>query len=141
MATIIGFSFTKLHAQQKTLAKGSLKIKNNIKLTGLEKTSLSFDENKQALKTLFTYGVTYEPQIGELEFAGDILFLASKDEATALIETWNKKKELPQKLATSLIQNIMQKCTIQAMIMARDIGLPSPVPLPKFKTPGTAAKK
>lgn len=131
--TIIGFNFSKLLAQQKKAAKGSLKIGTNVKLDAVEKTNLAFDKDKAALKATFTYKVTYDPDIGTIEFQGDILFLEAAKIIETLLQEWNKKKELPKKFSTALINAIMQKCIIQALIMSKDIGLPPPMPLPKIK--------
>lgn len=131
--TIIGFNFSKLLAQQKKAAKGSVKIGTNVKLDAVEKTNLLFDKDKAALKAMFTYKVTYDPDIGTIEFQGDILFMQEAKVIDTLVAEWDKKKALPKKFSTALINAIMQKCIIQALIMSKDIGLPPPMPLPKVK--------
>ena len=132
--TIIGFNFSKLLAQQKRAAKGSVKIGTNVKLDAVEKTNMAFDKDKAALKAAFTYKVSYDPDIGTIEFQGDILFLQETKVIDSLVQEWSKKKALPKKFSTALINAIMQKCTIQALIMSKDIGLPPPMPLPKIKS-------
>ena len=132
--TIIGFNFSKLLAQQKKAAKGSLKIGTNVKLDAIERTNMAFDKDKAALRAAFTYKVTYDPDVGAIEFQGDLIFLEEAKVIESLVKEWNEKKALPKKFSTALINAIMQKCVIQALIMAKDIGLPSPMPLPKVKT-------
>lgn len=131
--TIIGFNFSKMLAQQKKAAKGNLKIGTNVKIDGLEKTSLVFDKERMALKLNFTYNVRYDPDIGGVELQGDILFLQEKKVAEGLLAEWEKKKALPKKVSSGLVNAIMQKCVVQALILTKDIGLPSPLPLPKVK--------
>jgi len=129
--TIIGFAFTKIYAEQKKPSKGNIKISNNIKIEGLEKTNLIFDDKRVALKALFTYKVTYQPAVGSIELQGDILFLQETKQAEALIKEWNNKKALPKKLSASLITHILQKCHVQALILTKDINIPPPIPLPR----------
>ena len=131
--TIIGFNFSKMLAQQKKAAKGSLKIGTNVKIDSLEKTSLVFDKERTALKLGFSYQVKYDPDIGGVDLQGDILFLQENKVAETLLAEWAKKKALPKNVSSSLVNAIMQKCVVQALILTKDIGLPSPLPLPKVK--------
>ncbi|MBD3209003.1 hypothetical protein GF367_01110 [Candidatus Woesearchaeota archaeon] len=132
--TIIGFNFSKLLAEQRRAAKGTLKIGTNVKLDDVHQTDLSFDDERGAIKVAFTYIVTYDPDIGGVELKGDILFMQEKKVIGALVKDWGAKKSLPKKLSSALVNAIMQKCTLQAIIMTRDIGLPPPMPMPKLKS-------
>ncbi len=133
--TIIGFTFNKLSAFKKTVAKGSVKISTNVKITGLEKTNLIFDNKRVALKALFAYKVVYEPEIGGLEFEGDVLFLQDKKSADDVLKQWKDKKTIDRKLSAAIVSHILQKCAVQSLVLARDVGLPAPIPLPKVKAP------
>lgn len=139
--TVIGFSFTKLTAELKKPSKGNLKVNSHVKINGLDKTNLSFDNKKTALKADFTYAVEYEPAVGNIEFKGDILFLQEQDEAQKLLDQFAKKKNVPKKIATVLVNNILKKSTMQAIIMSRDIALPPPIPLPGVKTKAGSGTK
>ena len=131
--TIIGFNFSKILAHHKKPAKGNVKVGTNVKLDAVEKANLSFEKDKAAIRTVFTYKVTYEPDIGGVEFQGELLFLQEAKIVDSLLKEWEEKKALPKKFSTDLINAIMQKCIIQALIMSKDIGLPPPIPLPKLK--------
>jgi hypothetical protein len=131
--TIVGFNFSKILAQQKKATKGNLKIGTNVKIDVVEKTSLGFDKDRSALRAGFTYKVTYEPEIGIIEFQGDILFMESQKIIDELVSEWNAKKQLPKKFSAALMTTIMQKCIIQALVISKDIGLPPPIQLPKVK--------
>ena len=140
MLTIIGFNFSKLLAQQKKPAKGNLKIGTNVKIDSLERSNLVFDNDRGAVKVTFTYKVNYDPDIGTIELQGDIMFMQEKKVVDQLLKEWEEKKTVPKKVSSSLVNSIMQKCTIQAMIMTKDIGLPPPMPMPKVKSSGKNVK-
>jgi hypothetical protein len=92
---------------------------------------MSFDQQRSAVKISFTYTVSYDPDIGSIELAGDILFLQEQAVIQAILDEWTKRKALPKKLSAPLVSAIMQKCVIQALILTKDIGLPPPIPLPR----------
>ncbi len=139
--TIVGFNFSKIHAEHKKAAKGDLKIGTNIRFDGVDQTKLAFDNERAAVKVTFTYGVSYEPAIGVIQLQGDVLFMQEKKVIDVIIKGWEEKKALPKKISTALVNAIMQKCTIQSIIMARDIGLPPPMPMPKVKAPEVNIKE
>lgn len=131
---IVGFNFSKLFAEQHKAAKGNLKISTNVKFESVEKTTLALGDDKSTLKVAFTYTVAYDPKVGSIELQGDLLFMQDVKLIEAVLAEWDKKKTLPAKVSKVLVNNIMQKCTIQALIMTKDIGLPPPMPLPKVKS-------
>ena len=131
--TIVGFNFSKLFAQQKKAAKGNLKIGTNVKIDDVQKTKLAIGKDRATVKISFTYNVNYDPDIGGLELQGDVLFMQEEKVIDAVMAEWEKKKALPKKLSAPIVTQIMQKCTIQALVMTKDIGLPPPLPLPKVK--------
>lgn len=132
--TIVGFNFSKLFAQQKKAAKGNLKIGTNVKIEDVLKTNLAIGKDRSTVKISFTYNVIYDPDIGSLELQGDLLFMQEVKVIDAIMDEWEKKKTLPKKLSVAIVSQIMNKCTIQAMVMTKDIGLPPPIPLPKVKS-------
>jgi len=132
--TIVGFNFSKLFAQQKKAAKGNLKIGTNVKVEDVQKTNLAIGKEKATVKISFTYNVIYDPDIGGLELQGDVLFMQEEKLIDAVMDEWEKKKSLPKKISVGIVTQIMQKCTIQALVMTKDIGLPPPMPLPKVKS-------
>lgn len=137
--TIIGFNFSKLHAEQLKPHKKGIKISTNIKIDDLAKTKLSFDKEKGALKASFAYEVNYS-DVGTIVLAGDVLVMQEIKIIDSILEEWKEKKTIPKALSTALMTHIMNKCAVQAIIMAKDIGLPSPIPMPRFKSP-TQTKK
>ena len=138
---IIGFNLSKINAELKKKEKGGVKINTNIKINSLDKASIALDEKMGALKANFTYTVSYDPGVGLIELQGDILSMQENKTVDAVVKEWNEKKSVPRKLTTILMTHIMQKCSMQALIMARDVSLPPPVPLPKFKAPTVAPEK
>ncbi len=138
--TIVGFNFSKLFAQQKKATKGNLKISTNVKIESVDKTNLAIGKERSTVKISFTYNVMYDPDVGSLELQGDVLFMQEAKIIDELLNDWEKQKSLSKKFSSAIVTQIMQKCTIQALVMTKDIGLPPPIPLPKVRSSPVTVK-
>ena len=130
---VLNITFNGINAEKKTIPKGSISVSNNIKIEGVEEVKMGFDKTKKALKFSFTYKTTYEPGIATLQLTGELLGLVSEEEAAKIMEKWEKNKSLDKENAKSVINNVMNKCTVEVILLSRELGLPSPIPMPSVK--------
>ncbi len=130
---IVGFDFTKLLVERKGPIKGKVNIKNNVSITKVEKAMLSLGASKQAgLKYTFEFTAIYEPNLGKIQIEGEVLDLQSDEkDVDKAVEDWKKNKKVEQKLMTGLLNSVLSKCNIQALLLSKEINLPPPIPLPK----------
>lgn len=132
--TIVGFNFTKIHAEKTNPIKGKINISNKVALIGVEQSDLSLGkDNQQGVKFKFNYTSSYEPEIGKVELDGDLLYLTTNKEVKEIITGWKKDKKIPQNVMSSVINAVLTKCNLQALISSRDINLPPSIQLPKVK--------
>jgi len=139
---VIGFNFTKIAAQKLSNKTGKVQVNNNIAIKSIEKSNFSGDEKRQAVRVVFRYDGVYEPKIAHLQFEGDVILMLAKKEAEELVKGWEEKKA-PVKSLSSAMNHVLERCNIEGVILARDMNLPSPIPLPKVneksaKQPGEA---
>lgn len=132
---IIGFNFTKISAERKEkTVKGKIDIKNNVAITNVEESKLSIgNESQKVAKFSFDFDAIYEPKIGSIKFTGEILNLGEAKKIDELIASWKKDKKLSPEITTNLINTILTKCNIQALILSQQINLPAPIPMPKVQ--------
>jgi hypothetical protein len=137
MMAIIGFSFTKINAEKtNTAVKGGVSISNNASITGIREIGISLGKQKQpTLGFAFSYTSQYEPKIGSITLEGEVLYLQEQKKLNEITEHWAKTKKLPLDITPMIMNSILSKCNLQVLILARDLNLPSPLPLPKMKTP------
>ena len=129
---IVGFNFTKIVAERQRSMVGQVKINNNIHLLGLSEAKIGIGEGaKQALKMTFSFTSEYEPKMAILRMDGDVLILLDKKNAQKVLADWEKDKKLPPGVASRTMNYILEKCNIQGLLLAKDLNLPSPVPLPR----------
>jgi hypothetical protein len=139
--SIVGFNFSKIVVEKKQTIKGKINISNNVSITNVEESSLSFGGSKQkGLKFTFNFITNYEPKIGSLDFTGDILYIEDAKKVEDILKAWKKDKKLPKEITTSILNTTLNRCNIQALILSQQINLPPPIPMPKVESAKKAAK-
>lgn len=130
---VLNITFNGITAEKKSVPKGNISVSNNIKIIGVEQVKMGLDKTKVALKFLFSYKTTYAPDIAVIELKGDLLGLMDTETATKITEKWAKDKTLDKDNAKAVINNVMNKCTVEVILLSRELGLPSPIPMPSVK--------
>jgi hypothetical protein len=129
--TVIGFSYNKMLIEKTAPVKGKVSINNNVGIKNVELAKININKDKQALKMDFEFKSSYDPKIGVIEILGEIIYLVDKDKADSIMKSWEKNKKLEQDIMTPVLNNVLSKCNIQALILSKDMNLPAPIPLPK----------
>ena len=131
---VISFSFTSVHAELSKPAKGKIKIGNNISITSVEKAGISLaDVSKDGVKVGFEFKTSYSPDIGFVLLKGHVIYLQEKEAITKILDIWKKNKTIEEEAGKAVMSAVLDKSNIQALFMTREVGLPSPIPLPKVK--------
>jgi hypothetical protein len=130
---VLGFNYTKLLAEKKQPAKGKLSVNNNVSITDVEEEDLNFSDEKNALKVSFKYKSTYKPDVADLTIEGNIIYVNDQKATEDLLEAWDDNNSLPKDVMREVINFALSKCNVQAIIMARDINVPSPIRMPRVE--------
>lgn len=131
---VIGFNFNKISIQREPVLKGKLNIKNNVTIKNVEKADLFLGKSKQdGIKYSFEFTSKYEPNAAEILLQGDVLSVEESAKAKEIIDGWKKNKKIPSDVMANILNNILTRCNIQALVLSRDVNLPPPIPLPKVK--------
>ncbi|MCK5107624.1 MAG: hypothetical protein KAQ83_02775 [Nanoarchaeota archaeon] len=132
--TIISFNFNKISAEKKVAGKGHVKISNNISIKDVKSIDLKFGTKKdKALRFEFLFETRYEPKLGHISFAGNLIYMGAPESIKKIESGWKKNKTLPKDVTQQVMSHIVEKSNIEAIILSRTVALPSPVPLPKVK--------
>ena len=131
--TIAGFTFARMLAEKKAQTRGEVNINTNIAIVSAEEIDFVMGNNKQkGIKTVFDYRNSYTPDLGTLIIGGEILYLTEQKKHDELMKGWNKNKKFPEDLTAELFDKISVSASIEAIHLASTVGLPPPVPLPRF---------
>jgi hypothetical protein len=136
---IIGFNFTKIFGEKRAPVHGQVSINNNVAITDVMDANISMAQSKKGVRVRFTYDSKYEPAIGSLQFEGDVVLLEDAKFADEMLDTWAKSKSVPKPIMMGLLNQVLERSNIQALIMARDLSLPAPIPLPKVNVQTAAS--
>jgi hypothetical protein len=85
----------------------------------------------------FQYTSSYGP-IGMIKMEGTIV--SEDPEAKQLAKEWIDTRKLPDQVASNIHTAVMHTCVPEAVGIAKDLGLPPPIPLPQVRL-GSDPKK
>jgi len=131
---IIGFNYTKINVEKKGIPKGDIKINNNVSIKDVEEKKLPFGKSPQdGLRFVFEFVTAYEPSVGVIGLYGDVIYIDEPKKVKEIAESWKKEKKVPKEIMAEVLNSVVQKCNIQALILSQDIGLPPPLQLPRVQ--------
>ena len=140
---IVGFGFTKLSAEKGEIAKGKIDINNNVSVKDIQEDNFSLGRDKQqnVLRFIFEFTSNYEPNVGKILFEGELLYMEEPKKAKEILSSWKKDKKIPQELMGAMLNTILTKCNVQALILSQQVNLPPPIPMPKVQMAAGAENK
>lgn len=131
---VIGFNFNKINVEKKEITQGKVNISNNVAIKNIEQKDIALGKNKQdALKFTFEFSSKYEPGLGNILLGGDVLYLTDAKKSKEILDGWKKEKKIPKEIMAGILNTVLSKCNIQALILSQEVNLPPPIPLPKVK--------
>jgi len=140
--TIIGFNFKEIIVNKNEGVKGKINIKNNVSITDIKEQDLSLgDNNQSALKFIFEFESKYDPGLGNIVLRGDLLFMESAVKTKEILDDWKKSKKVPKDVMGGILNTVLSKCNIEALILSQKVSLPPPIPLPSVKQEEKVEKK
>ncbi len=85
----------------------------------------------------FQYTASYGP-VGMIKLEGSLLY--EGDDSKKISSEWKKTRKMPNQVASHIHTAVMHACVPQAVSIAKDLGLPPPIPLPQVRL-GTTPKQ
>lgn len=133
--TVVGFTLTKINVERKDSANGKISIKNNVSIKDVEKYSITLgDSKKEGLRFKFDFLTSYDvgnKTLATINILGDVLTIEKPDVLKSVLDLWKKDKKIDGKTMASVLNTALSKCNVQALLLSREMNLPSPIPLPR----------
>jgi len=101
-----------------------VRIDHNSSITNISATS-----DTQATVE-FQYTASFGP-IGMIKFEGSLLY--ENDDAKKIAKEWTSTRKIPDAVASRIHTAIMHASVPEAVGIAKNIGLPPPIPLPQVR--------
>lgn len=139
---IVGFNFTNISAEKTGNVTGKININNNVMLTEASEVDVNLgSQDSKGLLLKFKYTCEYQPKVGKVSFDGDVISMEKAEVVKEAVESWKKNKKIQEDLTRQVLSYVLNKCTIQAIILSKDLGLPAPIPLPKINPANKQAEE
>lgn len=78
----------------------------------------------------FQFIANYVINIGAIKLEGRLLF---EGDSKQIVAKWQETRQMPEEMAQAVHSAVLNKCIPTAVLLARDINLPPPIPLPQIK--------
>jgi hypothetical protein len=131
--TILKVSVNKVNANRNVKTNiNKVDIKTNVSITNVEEMNFS-TEDRKGLKIGFEFKCQYNPELGNIDVEGQIFYTDEVEKITGILNDWKNNKNLPMDIKKQVINAALHKGNIQAIKISEDVGLPSPLPLPKVR--------
>lgn len=130
--SIVGFNFTKIEAERKKNIPSKMKREYNIEISGASEMKINMGKNEQkSLEVLFKYRSGFEPDVGHVAIEGKLIYMAEGKVVDESLKAWKKNKQLPDEVGGAVLGTVLNKCSIMALIMSREVNLPADIRVPK----------
>ncbi len=130
---IVGFNFDKIIVEKINKVEGKIDIKNDLGIKKVEQEKISLTPDEEVLRFTFNYGLIYEPKIGSISMVGHILYMDKPDAISNILKYWKKNKKAPKEMLPLLLNAVLSRCSVKALTLAQDVGLPPHLNLPRIK--------
>ncbi len=138
---IVGFNFTKLNIENLGVFKANEKINSDLKILDVVPEKTAIDVSKDLVKFQFEFSIDYAGS-GNALLAGDVVYLEEPENIRDILENWKTKKAVHADLLQQILNAVLFRCNIKALIMAQDVNLPPHFQLPRVeKEPETNLPK
>jgi hypothetical protein len=101
-----------------------IRIDHNSQITHVHKKS----DNQANVE--FQYTASYGP-VGMIKIEGVLLY--EDDDAKKITKQWLDTRRIPDQTASRIHTAVMHSCVPEAVGIAKDLGLPPPIPLPQVR--------
>lgn len=136
--TMVGLNFTKISGERFG-ASENVRVESNVAISNIVEAKMP-DPKKSILKFQFLFTAKFEPNIGLTELKGELIEIFDKELGNKIVEGWTKGKNLHKDVAPRVLNVILAKCNVEAIIMSKELGLPSPIQMPKVEIKDKVAK-
>jgi hypothetical protein len=134
---VLGFNFNKISAEKDKNFKLGI-VSTNIEFISVEKDSINMLKDSEIIKMDFKFSIDYKESKDKksksqanILFEGNLILSTNKDETKNLLDFW-KKKQVPENMKMPLLNLILKKCSVKALVLEEELNLTHHIPMPKL---------
>ena len=136
---VVSFKFDKILVERKKELEAPIKVNIDTKIVDIkqEDVPLAGGAKQLVLRFFYDYIVEYAPNQAEIKMQGNLVYYEPKAELDEVMKEWKKSKKISPKVTRAVLNNVLMRCQIKALVLAQDVNLPPHIRLPLL----TASKK
>jgi len=125
---VIGFNFRSIEARtEDKKIEGNVDVNSTPTIENVTKKDISIEGMKDVLSFEFSFRTKYNPDIGEINITGEVLY--KTDDAKKILAMW-KEKKMNAKITADVLNVVFRKCLTKAIAIADELRLPVPLNFP-----------
>lgn len=129
---VVGFRFKSFEAKRKNKeTSGNINVNSAPRIVNITERDMPFGK---AAAMEFEFRVTYDPDMAEVLLTGELLY--NEKDLKPIFDLWKKDKKIPEANVVDIMNTIFRKCLIKASVIAEDLQLPPPIPMPRIESGG-----
>ncbi len=116
---------------------GPIKITSNNQIKDIKNAKMQ--DGTKGIRIRFNYNTRYlsnDEKIAFIEIEGNVMFNGKEHEKIS--EAWKEGKKLDPKSTINIINIILAESSIASILVANQLKLPAPIPMPRAKSVKTA---
>ena len=103
----------------------------NVKIDQNSTVTTIVPKNEEEVEVDFRFTVIYgNGAMGNMRIEGKLVYACK---AHDVAKSWNSTHNMPDEMASEIHTFVMGTCITEAVILARDVRLPPPIPLPRVE--------
>lgn len=131
---VIAINFNKMLVERKNPQAGKINISNSVNIDSISEVSINITNEKEpALRFGFTFKTEYQKDIAFVEINGEVLYVADKKVIDKVLKDWKEKKAIDENIKADVLNIVLARANIAALLITREFNLPSPIPLPRVE--------
>jgi hypothetical protein len=140
---VISFHFEKFQAEKKKDLEAPMKIDVGTKITEVkeEDVNLNGGNVQKVLRFFYEHNIDYNPDQASISISGNLVYYAPLAEVDEVLKEWKKSKKMSAEVTRVVLNTVLLRCQIKALMISQDLGLPPHIRLPLINTKSEAMKK
>jgi hypothetical protein len=128
---VIGYNISSIQAEKRNVQTKKIDISSIPRIDSVVKKDLTFPAKQNALAIGFEFKTTYNPDIGQIKFVGELLY--SNKNVEKILDFWNKKNKLPDEVDIEVKNFLFKKCLTLGINISENLQLPPPIMFPALR--------
>lgn len=126
---ITGLVFDKFLVEKLKDIEAPLKINTNLSFPGVSKEK-SPEKGNAVLRFDFVFGLDYVPRQAVVELKGHVFVTDKEKEIERIYSGWKKEKKVEASLMERIMNAVLLRSNIKALLLTQELGLPPHVAIP-----------